>query len=122
MSSAREGLLPRAVATLTARSNPNRAILVVTIAFTAVIVAHGAHWLSLEDQLTDVGKKFFLIYVEAALCYAKLLPRHRVFGIAVAIVHGAWPSPPSGRRHSNKRRRSRSSGWWRRLSARPPRA
>ncbi|WP_017559499.1 APC family permease [Nocardiopsis baichengensis] len=89
MSSAREGLLPRALARLGGAAQPRRAVGACLAGFLAVLAANQTGLLSLSELLTIAGQNFYLLYLVCAVAYARLFRgAHRVFGIAVTAVLG----------------------------------
>ena len=89
MSSAREGLLPSALASLGRTGNPRRAVIACATGFVLVIVANRLGWLGLATLLTVAGRNFFLLYLLCAGAYTRMFAgRERVFGVAATIVLG----------------------------------
>ena len=91
MSSAREGLLPAPLAKLSRAPGtpPRRAVLLVVLVFCAVVLFTTSDLVSMAGLLTVAGENFFLLYLFAAIVYAKRMSGvRRVFGIAVAVVLG----------------------------------
>ncbi len=91
MSSAREGLLPKPLAKLSRAPGtpPRRAVLVVVLVFATVVVSTTSNLMSMADLLTVAGQNFFLLYLFAAIVYAKRESgARRVFGTLVAVVLG----------------------------------
>jgi amino acid efflux transporter len=89
MSSAREGLLPRPLAKLSRAHGtpPRRAVYLCLLVFAAVVLVSASGVVSMPDLLTVAGQNFFLLYLFAAVVYARYTtgPR-RVFGIVIAVV------------------------------------
>ncbi len=91
MSSARAGLLPAPLAKLSRAPGtpPRRAVLLVVLVFCAVVLFTTSDLVSMAGLLTVAGENFFLLYLFAAIVYAKRMSGvRRVFGIAVAVVLG----------------------------------
>ncbi|MEU8567791.1 amino acid permease [Streptomyces pathocidini] len=89
MSSAREGLLPKPLARLsTAKGTPPRRAVAVCVAFfAAVALCTATEVVSLADLLTVAGGNFFLLYLFAAVVYARLRTGARRYaGAAVALT------------------------------------
>lgn len=84
-SSAREDLLPRPLARLSAGNIPRNSVLACAIMFCLVIVVSQIGDISVGTMLEVAGKNFFLLYLMCAIAYLALFsgPR-RVFGIIVA--------------------------------------
>ena len=70
-SSAREGLLPKAVAGLDFRQTPRAAVFVCVIIFSAVLFASAAGFLQIEDMLRLAGQNFFFLYAMSVAAYLK---------------------------------------------------
>lgn len=100
MSSAREGLLPAPMATISTRGGvPRNAVTISVAAFVGVVVVSGLGWLQLDTLLSLAGQNFYLLYLLSVGAYVRLFPqrRRRVFGVVVcvalsgvALLFGVW--------------------------------
>lgn len=87
LSSAREGLLPRSLAKLSAQKIPRRAVITCVVGFSAVITVSQLISVEIGDMLEIAGKNFFLLYLMCAVAYLVIFPGgRRVFGLVVAAV------------------------------------
>lgn len=88
MSSAREGLLPAALATLSPHSSsPRRAVAACVGFFVTIALASGAGALPLATLLGVAGKNFFVLYLLCAAVYSRISHgTPRVFGLIVLIA------------------------------------
>jgi amino acid efflux transporter len=82
-SSAREGLLPAALARLSGGRRPSNAVLFATAVFLLVAVAHAAGIVSQATMLGLAGQNFFLLYLFSVAAYLRLVRSiaARVFGL-----------------------------------------
>lgn len=90
-SSAREGLLPAALAALDARQTPRTSVACCLIGFVAVLGIHAAGALDLDDMLRLAGQNFFLLYALSVAAYLKTAQtmRTRALGAAALLVAAA---------------------------------
>jgi amino acid efflux transporter len=91
LASAREGLLPRALARFDAGSStPRLSVVACCTGFVAVLLVNAAGALSLRGLLSIAGENFFILYLLCALAYARLFPGpRRIFGLVVALALAA---------------------------------
>jgi len=83
-SSAREGLLPRALSKIEPTSqSPRVALVTVVLVFTTVVLLHAFEVVSLQRLLQVAGQNFFLLYGLSVVAYLKLVKSvsFKVFGV-----------------------------------------
>lgn len=89
-ASAREGLLPGAIAEIDKQSqSPRRAIIAVVTVFITIVAVHFTGVVSLGQLLQIAGQNFFILYGLSVVAYIKLVKNiwSRLFGLAsLALV------------------------------------
>ena len=87
-ASAREGLLPHVLTSISGRSVPAVAVAAATIGFGAVSIAHFLHVVSLQTLLRLAGQNFFILYGLSVVAFLRLTDRlsYRIFGLAALAV------------------------------------
>jgi len=88
LSSAREGLMPQALASWDVGSgSPRRAVAACGTGFVAVLVLNAFGGLSLRSLLSVAGENFFVLYLLSAFAFARLFGgAARAAGLAIGLV------------------------------------
>lgn len=87
-SSAREGLLPRFIATTGGDKVPRTALTVTCALFITVLVANHFRFIGVDDMLRLAGQNFFVLYGMSVLAYIKIATSiaAKTFGVLCAII------------------------------------
>ena len=87
-SSAREGLLPRRLAALSADKIPRFAVAAASALFFAVVAARALAWLDLDEMLRLAGQNFLILYglCVAAFIKTSAVAAAKIFGVGSALA------------------------------------
>jgi amino acid efflux transporter len=87
-ASAREGLLPHVLTSISGRSVPAVSVVATSVGFSAIAVAHFLHVVSLQTLLRLAGQNFFILYGLSVVAFLRLTDRlsYRLFGLAALAV------------------------------------
>ena len=88
-SSAREGLLPKALSHVNATSqSPRVALVTVVLVFSGVVALNAADVISLQKLLQIAGQNFFLLYGLSVVAYLKLVKNMalKIFGALTLLI------------------------------------